>query len=324
MDFSLQTLTAAIIEMPHLPTQLGDSGLFTYAGVPTLTVDIEKQGNTLALVQTAPRGAPGQAMGRKGRNIRTFRLPHLPLNDQVLADEVQGVRAFGTTDEPEPLQRRVNEVMQLGVNRLDYTLEYHRMGALKGIVFDADGSELFNYFTEFDVAQNSMFFGLDSASTEVRAKCDEACDLIADELGGIMMTGVEAYAGKTFWRSLITHKTTKESYLGQAEAAQLRSAMPDTFDYGGINWKRYRGKVGSTPMVADDEAYIVPTGVPDLLIGRFAPANYNETVNTVGLPIYAKGIEKRNGTGWDLEMQSNPIHILTRPRAVIKVKLASS
>ena len=58
--------------------------------------------------------------------------------------------------------------------------------------------------------------------------------------------------------------------------------------------------------------------MPGLLIGRFAPAPYNETVNTIGLPIYAKALEKRNGTGWDLEMQSNPLHILTRPRAVIK------
>ena len=26
----------------------------------------------------------------------------------------------------------------------------------------------------------------------------------------------------------------------------------------------------------------------------------------------------RNDKGWDIEIQSNPIHLLTRPRAVIK------
>lgn len=321
MDFSLETLTAAINELPHLPTQLGDAGLFDYAGVATLTVDIEKQGHTLALVPTTARGAPAQAMGRKTRNLRTFRIPHLPLADQVLADEVQGVRAFGTTDQPEPLDRRVTEVLQLGVQRLDYTLEYQRVGALKGIVYDADGSVLYNFFDEFDVAQNTLDFELDTAATEVRTKCDEAFDLIADELGGIMVTGADAWVGKTFWRSLITHKTVKETYLNQSQASELRSALPDTFDFGGINFRRYRGKVGATPMVADNEAYIVPRGVPQLLIGRFAPANYNETVNTIGLPLYAKGLEKRNGTGWDLEMQSNPIHINTRPRAVIKATI---
>ena len=57
MDFSLETLTAAINELPHLPTQLGDSGLFEYDGVATLSIDIEKEGHTLSLVPTAARGA---------------------------------------------------------------------------------------------------------------------------------------------------------------------------------------------------------------------------------------------------------------------------
>lgn len=318
MDFSLETLTAAINELPHQPTALGDSGLFEYDGVATLTVDVEKKGSMLSLVGTAPRGAAGEAIGRDQSNLRTFRVPHIPLADQIMADEVQGVRQFGTTDQPEPIQARLNSVLALGKQRLDYTLEYHRMGALKGIVYDKDGSVLYNFFTEFDVAQNTLDFELDLPATEVRAKCDQALDLAADELGGVMMTGAVGWCGADFFRSLITHKTTKESYLGQAEAAQLRSAMPDSFDYGGVTFRKYRGRVGATPMIALNEAFIVPTGVPSLLIGRFAPAPYNETVNTKGLPMYAKAIEKRNGTGYDVEMQTNPFHACTRPRAIIR------
>jgi hypothetical protein len=72
-------------------------------------------------------------------------------------------------------------------------------------------------------------------------------------------------------------------------------------------------------MIGTNDAYVVPRGVPGLLLGRFGPANYWQTVNTVGLPLYAKGIPMPNDKGWDIEMQSNPIHLLTRPRAVIKV-----
>lgn len=321
MDFSLETLTAAINELPHVPTALGDSGLFSYNGVATLTVDIEKKGNTLGLVGTAPRGSGGEAIGRAERNLRTFRVPHVPMTDQIMADEVQGVRQFGQELQAEPLQARINDVLTIGKQRLDYTLEYHRMGALKGIVYDKDGAVLYNFFTEFGVEQNVLDFALDQAATEVRAKCDEALDRAADELGGVMMTGAVGWCGADFFRSLITHKTTKESYLGQAEAAQLRAAMPDSFDYGGITFRKYRGKVGSTPMIAATDCFIVPTGVPELLIGRFAPAPYNETVNTLGLPMYAKAIEKRNGTGYDIEMQSNPFHACTRPRAIIKATI---
>ena len=321
MDFSLETLTAAINNMPHLPTQLGDSGLFTYEGVPTTSVEIESDGYTIQIVKSAARGAPGQSIGRSQRKMRTLRLSHLPQNDQILADEVQGVRAFGTTDQPEPLQARMNKVLLIGSRNNDYTLENHRIGALKGIVYDKDGSVLHDFFSEFGVAQNTFDFELDVASTEVRSKCDQSLDLIADELDGVMMTGAVAFCGRDFFRSITTHKTTKESYLATAEAAQLRGALPDSFDLGGITWIKYRGSVGGVPMIAANEAYIVPTGVPDLLIGRFGPANYNETVNTLGLPMYAKAIEKRNGTGWDIEMQSNPIHVNTRPRAIIKATI---
>ena len=116
MDFSLETLTAAINDLPHLPTQLGDSGLFEYAGVSTLTVDVEKKGHTLGLVSTAPRGAAGEAMGRSQRELRNFRIPHLPMFDQIMADEVQGVREFGTTNQPEPLERRIHSPAMANVD----------------------------------------------------------------------------------------------------------------------------------------------------------------------------------------------------------------
>lgn len=318
MDFSLETLTAAINDVPHLPTQLGDSGLFEYAGVSTLTVAIEKKGHTLGIVSTAPRGSSGSAMGRAERDLRDFRIPHLPLFDQVMADEVQGVRQFGTTDQPEPLEARINEVMAIGKGRLTYTLEYHRVGALKGIVYDKDGSVLYNFFTEFGVEQQTHDFNLDSGDTDVREESDTVLEKVNDELGGVASNGADAWCGKNFFRRLIAHDSVRDTYLGQAQAAELRAKVPDSVDIGGIVYRRYRGKVGSTPMIGDDDCYIVPTGVQGLLIGRFAPAPYNETVNTVGLPFYAKAIEKRNGTGWDLEMQTNPLHVCTRPRAIVK------
>ncbi len=318
MDFSLETLTAAINEMPHQPTQLGDSGLFEYAGVSTLDVKIEKKGYELSIVNTAARGASGDLMGRSRRDLLPFLIPHIPLFDQVMADEVQGVRQFGTTDQPEPLEAKINEVMALGKFRLDYTLEYHRVGALKGIVYDKDGTVIYNLFNEFGVAQQTHDFNLDNGDTDVRKECSIVLEKISDHLGGVTMTGAVSWCGKDKFRALVTHPSVVKTYLNQAQAAELRGALPDTVDIGGILFRLYRGNVGGVSMIGDDESYTVPTGVSQLLIGRFAPAPYNETVNTPGLPFYAKAIEKRNGTGWDLEMQTNPLHVCTRPRAIIK------
>jgi len=44
-----------------------------------------------------------------------------------------------------------------------------------------------------------------------------------------------------------------------------------------------------------------------------------ETVNTLGVPYYAKQEPRRMGKGIDLEAQSNPITLCTKPRAIIKL-----
>lgn len=317
--FTLSEMTAAINEIPHLPTMLGDDGVFEYSGVSQLTVQVEKQGNTLALVSTKPRGGAGGEIGRNNRNLRPFNLVHLPLNDAILADEVQGVRQFGTDGSPLPLETRRQEVMNLGVRRFDLTMEWYRVGALKGIVYDADGTTvLHNFFTEFGVSQQTQSFELDVTTTEVRNVCDTVQELIEDELGGTPFTDLVAYCGRDFWKSLTAHKSVKETFLNQVQASSLRGDPRMALDFGSIIFKKYRGAANGAQMIAANECYIVPRGVPGLMLGRFGPADYMETVNTIGLPLYAKGIPMRNGKGWDIEMQSNPIHLLTRPRAVVR------
>ena len=84
-------------------------------------------------------------------------------------------------------------------------------------------------------------------------------------------------------------------------------------------WREYRGSVGGISFIGDDDAYLVPTGIADMFITRFAPADYMETVNTMGLPYYAKQEPMRMNKGIELETQSNPISLCTRPDAIVKL-----
>jgi len=65
---------------------------------------------------------------------------------------------------------------------------------------------------------------------------------------------------------------------------------------------------------------MVPEGKPGLFLTRFAPANYNETVNTKGLPYYVKSKAKDFDKGVDMEGQSNPMNLCTSPLAVRRIK----
>nr|WP_255218987.1 major capsid protein [Paraburkholderia kururiensis] len=109
------------------------------------------------------------------------------------------------------------------------------------------------------------------------------------------------------------------AYLNTQQAATLRGDPTDSFDYGGITWERYKGRFSGVGFIDDDEALAVPQDVPELCITRFAPADYMETVNTVGLPYYAKQEILPFAKGVALEAQSNPIHLPTRPKAIVRI-----
>jgi hypothetical protein len=320
--FSVSSLTHAINEQAYLPGRISSLGLFQEEGVTTLTVQIEKDGDTLALVPAGERGTSGLVVGASKRDLIPFNTVHLPERFTIRADEVQGIRAFGEQTELQAVQDVVNARLAKARRQLDATHEFQRAGALNGLILDADGQRvLLNIYDRFGVQRQELSMGLNAADTEVRVKCGDALDMQEDALGSTTSSGSRAFCGKTFWNKLVAHKSVKETYLNSVQAAALRGDARDSFEFGGIVWERYRGKVGGVAYVPDDEARLAPEGVPDLFISAFAPADYMETVNTLGIPYYSRIETLPFGKGVAGEAQSNPLHLCTRPRALIRLKL---
>ncbi|WP_110642571.1 major capsid protein [Salinicola sp. CPA57] len=321
--FTLAALTAAINEVEYLPNQIGAMGLFDASGVTTTNVVIEKHGDSLSLVENKPRGAGGTVVGANKRTGISFQTAHLPTTATVLADEVQNIRAFGTEDTTEAVQTVVNQRLANMARRLDMTHEYHRLGAIQGKVLDSDGSTVIHdLYQQFGVKQKVIAMKLATESTDVQKVCLDILEATEEALGGLSFDGLNVLCGKTFWRTLITHPKVREAYERFEQGAQLRADPRAPFYFGGIYWNRYRG--GGKVKIADDEAYTEPTGVMDLFITRFAPADYMETVNTLGLPFYASSEPLPHNKGVSLEAQSNPAHLCTRPKAVMKLKVGAS
>lgn len=320
--FTFTSLTDAINRLPYVPTRLGSLGLFAASGITTLTAAVEMRDGVLTLVPSAPRGAPGANKTVNPRNVRDFRTVHLPQIVHVMADEVQGVRAFGTEDVTETIQSRVNEKLAVARLDLDVTHEWQRVGCLKGTVLDADGTTvIYNYFTEFGVTQQVIDMNLDNDATKMRGKDAAISRAIEAELGGVMNNGYHVFCGSSFFDAFVDHPSVVDTYKGTNEAGTLREQLRKGFVFGEGIYEEYRGQIGSTPFIAANEAFAVPRGVPGLFKSYFAPANYMETVNTVGLPFYAKPEEMKFGAGMEIQVQSNPLHICTRPRSVIKLTL---
>ena len=59
--------------------------------------------------------------------------------------------------------------------------------------------------------------------------------------------------------------------------------------------------------------------VLDTFATYFAPADFNETVNTLGQALYAKQEPRKFERGTDLHTQSNPLPMCHRPGVLVKL-----
>lgn len=321
--FSVQSLTKSLNDVPHTPTRLGELGYFQEEGISTTMVSIEKEGLTLSLVPSAERGNTAKPGKKEKRSLIPFKAVHLPQSGGVNADEVQNVRAFGSETDLEMVQNVVNKELRRMRRNLDVTLEYQRIGAVKGQILDADGSTvLLDLYTAFGVAQQSHNLVLGTAGTKVRNKIVEAKRKIEGQLGGIVYTGLRVLCSASFFDALISHPEVVTAYDRWQSGDLLRADNRGGFRYADVYFEEYRGNVSGIPFIADGEAYMIPEGVPDLFVMNFAPADYMETVNTIGLPMYAKQELRPMGKGVDIEGQSNPLTLCTRPSAICKLLAA--
>lgn len=324
--YSLETLTAAVNSMPYRPGQISASGIFEEDGVTTTMISVELRDGKLALVEPTARGGAGETTGDDDRKKVPFSIPHYQRDDGIAADEVQNVREFGTESSAEILENRVSRKAQRHAADLTMTLEHQRVGAIKGIITSKSGSVLVDCYSAFGIAvPASISLGLSSDATVVSKLWQDVVYSIEDALDE-PYDGLHVFTGRTFHQTMWSHKSVRETFLYGSGAAVLRQDVPDKFEFGGAVFERYRTGARATvdlgaPYIAHDKARVVPKGVSQLFITRFAPADYNETVNTVGLPFYSRATPRANGKGYDLEVQMNAVSLCTRPQALRELTL---
>lgn len=327
--FTLVSLTDRILRMPYAPARIGKMGLFEEKGVATTFVGIEEKAGLLSLIPTSPRGGPGYENAHNKAKVRNFNIPHLELSDTVMADEIQNVRAFGSENELVGVQQVVDDRLTEMKPKHEATIEYGRLGALKGQITDADGTTvLYNLFNEFGFSQTTIDFLLGTTTTSLIAKTGTLIDTIDDALGAAGYDHVHVLCGATFWSKFITHPaiaTAYQYYQATGQNANMNPLRDDLrykgFMFGDVIFEKYRGNVNGIQFVAASEAHAFPVGVLGLYKTYFAPADWEETVNTIGLPLYAEqdvipGLPRK---GRRIVTQSNPLSLCLRPDVLIKL-----
>lgn len=317
--FRVTSLGAAIDRVPYVPNQLAKMQLFEEDGISTTTMVIERRGSSLQLVPSKPRGAPGTPRVGEKRDAVHVTAPHLPTKDYITPDSLQNVRGFGTPNMMVGVKEKRDEIITALSRNLDVTLEYHRLGAINGVILDANGEVLIDLFDLFEIDEpTEQSLGLNAAWSAddggaIDTKITQIVRLIQDTLGGVSPTGILALCGDQFFDKLRNHPEVRSTYLNQQAANNLRRTGPiQEFSYGGVTWVNYRG--WGAVAVPTNKCRFIPQGVPRLFITRFAPAPFFSAVNTKGKPKYVLAtIDQSGEKEITVEAQSNPINLCTRP-----------
>ncbi|MBU4270204.1 major capsid protein, partial [Candidatus Dependentiae bacterium] len=264
--FSMTSLTASINILPNNYGRCREMNLFPEKGVSTRSIIVEEQNGVLNLLPTLPVGSPGTQNKMGKRKVRTFNIPHIPLDDVILPSEYDGVRAFGTENQVSGPAQIMNDHLQAAKNKFGITIEHLRMGALKGIILDADGSTLYNLYTEFGITPKEVPFALTVDETDVRSKCLTVNRHIEDNLMGEVMSKVYALCSEGFFDALISHPEVEKAFLYHSEASERLGGDPRKgFKFGGITFEEYRGTATDgngtdRKFIAADEAHAFPMG----------------------------------------------------------------
>ncbi len=326
--FDVAEMTDSINKLPLMPMRL--TKLFTQKSVRTTTVALDIKKGRITLVEDQDRSAPAQSLAGKGdkRSLKTIETAHLPQSDNIRPEDVQDVRAFGS-NEPLPMVTAVNDKLAIIKNNIAMTKEIHRLGAVKGVVMDADGEteilDLFDLFGATKVAQTLTFpTTLKVNEDPILAGVMKAKRSVEAGMGGVPYQRIEAIVGANFYDKLTGNQLVRDAY--RLWAANLASFGDNDyrkrgFTYGGVTWYEASETVGGLTLVDSDKAHVYPVGA-GIFTEYMAPANWMSTVNTYGKPYYAQMQTLDNDRGYYVEGQANPLNICNFPEALVEITAA--
>lgn len=326
--FSTFELTGALEKTDYKPQMLGGMGIFEVDRVRTQTVAVEKRDNVLALIPASERGAPLAQREDEKRDIRDFRTVRLAKGDALYAHEIQNIRAYGTNSELKQVQGEVNRKQARLLDDLELTWENHRLGALQGIVLDADGvSVIRNWYTEWGIAQPAeITFSFGATDFDLRTECHAITRLMMRAAKGAWnpSTEVHALCGDSFFDTLINDPSVTRTYENWEAAAALRGDLAfQTFGFGGIMWHNYRGTDdNSTVAVATDKAKFFPVGAPGVFKVAYSPGESFDWANQPGRDMYSVIVPDRDrNQKVEIEVYSYPLFMCTRPEMLQRATL---
>ena len=324
--FEVVDLTEELNLIPNTWGLINELGIFGAEGVAQHSITVESMASTLAVITDQVRGTRNNVSKDDPRALRSFAIPHFPLDDYVTPQDLQGKRAYGNTDAAETEAAVVARKLERIRKNHAVTLEAARAFAITtGQVYAPNGTVVGNYYTDFGITRKEVDFVLGTAGTEVNEKGEEVIAHIQDNiLSGETVSGIVALCSPQYFGKLIKQANVKEAYKYYASTQELLrqrlggGGLYRRFEHGGITYIEYRGSYNGTALIPAGDAYFMPTGTADMFISYFSPANKFSHVNTVGEQAYVFQYRDQKDESILLQSEHNALHLIRRPGAIVR------
>lgn len=329
----MATLAGLINTVPYEPKYLYNRGTYHYESALTPTIELEFDGQVITVIQSTAPGTAPTPTSLRPRTVKPVTAVRIAEQFPVLASEIAAIRELGGVD-LDSVETRADRLLRVAIRNIRSTLEYHRLGAAMGLWLDADGTVIQNYFTLLGVSQPTYDVTFSTAATSKWIGiCADLKNALEDALGNL--DGDDEFepvvlCGRTFWKKFVTQPDVVTAFQYFESEQQRRAGGYDPlrddlryadFKYGGFRWRQYRGAANNTGrFMPDNEAHLIVDMVPGTYLGFWTPPKDNKFfTNMPGVPIVPSVKELDHGEGLEFRLQSNPIHVMTRPLAAYKL-----
>ena len=328
-DFIATTMTELVNDLDYVPYEIEAMGIFEEEYLRTTTITLYQDDGVLHRVPTTERGAPEPVGTRRGRVIRQLSGPRIAKKDTVRSHEVQDRLSprLPTADRLLNANELVTERQGELIDDVNITEEFHRLGALRGVTLDADGTtEIVDFYDEFGIvapATISFNFGT-LTETDLRLKIDT--DINTPIMRALKRrrrpgTNIHALCGDSFWGKITSHPGYERLFLGDQMRYKLgESKLWGTAEFAGVTWHHYFGDDDGMLQVQSNQAIFFPVGAKDCFKTYYMPGEDFAEVNAKAKKLYSivSPDNRINMNEYvDIYVRTYPLHACLCPQALL-------
>ena len=328
--FQLTDYSEPLLLIPNTWGLINELGIFSDESVSQNTVTIESTTGTLGLITDRVRGDRNNVSRDENRVLRAMPLGHFPLDDSIKPEDIQGIRAYGTSEAAETEANVIARKLERIRRNHAVTLEFARAQAItQGTVYAPNGTISGNFYTEFGVTRKEIDFTLGVATTNILGKSEEGIAHIQDNImSGESVSNIIVLCSPEFFAKLIDHASVKEAYKYYSSTQEplrqrLGTGIYRRFIHGSVEYIDYRGSYNGQRLIPANEAYMLPQGTQDTFKTFFGPANRFSHVQTLGEPAYVWAFRNPTDTEITIQSESNFLNLVRRPQCVVKLTTAA-